>query len=188
MEQEHQPSYVAYEYKEIEAKGERAALLMDCYQSLGWEAEKETASGKIMLRRSRKIINKAELTRLQRNLEACVAEIDALQKSKTSKAAITSLVIGLVGTAFMAGSVFAVTATPPVIWLCILLAVPAFTLWALAPILYPRMVAGQQTAVNLLASHDLGCIPEPGYGLFFFCNFNAAETQRKQFPNTRMLD
>ena len=96
MEQEHQPSYVAYEYKEIEAKGERAALLMDCYQSLGWEAEKETASGKIMLRRSRKIMNKVELTRLQRNLEACVAEIDALQKSKTSKAAITSLVIGLV--------------------------------------------------------------------------------------------
>ena len=97
MEQEHQPSYVAYEYKEIEAKGERAALLMDCYQSLGWEAEKETASGKIMLRRSRKIINKAELTRLQRNLEACVAEIDALQKSKTSKAAITSLVYHFAG-------------------------------------------------------------------------------------------
>ena len=134
MEQEHQPSYVAYEYKEIEAKGERAALLMDCYQSLGWEAEKETASGKIMLRRSRKIINKAELTRLQRNLEAC----------------ITSLVIGLVGTAFMAGSVFAVTATPPVIWLCILLAVPAFTLWALAPILYPRMVAKRTKVVNEL--------------------------------------
>ena len=131
MEQEHQPSYVAYEYKEIEAKGERAALLMDCYQSLGWEAEKETASGKIMLRRSRKIINKAELTRLQRNL-------------------ITSLVIGLVGTAFMAGSVFAVTATPPVIWLCILLAVPAFTLWALAPILYPRMVAKRTKVVNEL--------------------------------------
>ena len=118
MEQEHQPSYVAYEYKEIEAKGERAALLMDCYQSLGWEAEKETASGKIMLRRSRKII--------------------------------TSLVIGLVGTAFMAGSVFAVTATPPVIWLCILLAVPAFTLWALAPILYPRMVAKRTKTVNEL--------------------------------------
>ena len=123
MEQEHQPSYVAYEYKEIEAKGERAALLMDCYQSLGWEAEKETASGKIMLRRSRK---------------------------KTSKAAITSLVIGLVGTAFMAGSVFAVTATPPVVWLCILLAVPAFTLWALAPILYPRMVAKRTKTVNEL--------------------------------------
>lgn len=150
MEQEHQPSYVAYEYKEIEAKGERGSLLLDCYQSLGWEAEKETASGRIMLRRSRKIMNKAELTRLQRNLEACVVEIDALQSSKTSKASITSLVIGLVGTAFMAGSVFAVTAAPPVIWLCVLLAVPGFALWALAPISYPRMVAKRTTVVNKL--------------------------------------
>lgn len=150
MEHEQQPSYVAYEYKEIEAKGERAALLMDCYQSLGWEAETETASGKIMLRRSRKIMNKMELTRLQRNIEACVAEIDALQKEKTAKASIVSLGLGLLGTAFMAGSVFAVTATPPVIWLCILLAVPAFTLWALAPILYPRMVAKRTKIVNEL--------------------------------------
>ena len=95
MENERRPSYVAYEYKEIEARGERAALLMDCYQSLGWEAEKETAPGRIMLRRNSKIMNKVELTRLQRNMEACVAEIDTLQKSKTSKASITSLVIGL---------------------------------------------------------------------------------------------
>lgn len=142
MEQEHQPSYVAYEYKEIEAKGERAALLMDCYQSLGWEAEQGNAPGKIM--------NKAELTRLQRNMEACVAELDAMQKGKTTKASIVSLVLGLIGTAFMAGSVFAVTATPPIIWLCILLAVPAFTLWALAPILYPRMVAKRTKTVNEL--------------------------------------
>lgn len=150
MENERRPSYVAYEYKEIEARGERAALLMDCYQSLGWEAEKETAPGRIMLRRNRKIMNKVELTRLQRNMEACVAEIDTLQKSKTSKASITSLVIGLIGTAFMAGSVFAVTATPPVVWLCILLAVPAFTLWALAPVLYPRMVAKRTKTINEL--------------------------------------
>lgn len=150
MEHEHQPSYVVYEYKEIEAKGERAALLMDCYQSLGWEAEQGNAPGKIMLRRSRKIMNKAELTRLQRNMEACVAEIDAMQKDKTTKASIVSLVLGLIGTAFMAGSVFAVTATPPIVWLCILLAVPAFTLWALAPILYPRMVAKRTKTVNEL--------------------------------------
>ena len=142
MEQEHQPPYVAYDYKEITAKGERAALLMDCYQSLGWEAEQGNAPGKIM--------NKAELTRLQRNMEACVAEIDAMQKGKTTKASIVSLVLGLIGTAFMAGSVFAVTATPPIIWLCILLAVPAFTLWALAPILYPRMVAKRTKTVNEL--------------------------------------
>lgn len=150
MENEHQPSYVAYEYKEIEASGERAALLTDCYQSLGWEAEKESFPDRIMLRRSRKIMNKAELTRLQRNFEACIEEIDTLQKSKKSKAAAVSILIGLVGTAFMAGSVFAVTAQQPVIWLCVLLAIPAFGLWALAPVLYPRMVAKRTGIVNQL--------------------------------------
>ena len=135
MEQEHQPSYVAYDYKEITAKGERAAILKDCYQSLGWEAEQENASGQIMLRRSRKIMNKMELTRLQRNMEACVAEIDALQKEKTTRASIVSLVLGLIGTAFMAGSVFAVT---------------AFVLWILAPVLYPRMVAKRTKVINEL--------------------------------------
>ena len=150
MDNEHQPSYVAYEYKEIKASGERAALLMDCYQSLGWEAENGTAPGRIMLRRSRKIMNKAELTRLQRNFEACIEEIDTLQKSKKSKATAVSILIGLIGTAFMAGSVFAVTAQQPVIWLCVLLAIPAFGLWALAPILYPRMVAKRTSIVNEL--------------------------------------
>lgn len=95
-------------------------------------------------------MNKMELTRLQRNMEACVAEIDALQKEKTSRASIVSLVLGLIGTAFMAGSVFAVTATPPIVWLCILLALPAFTLWILAPILYPRMVAKRTKVINEL--------------------------------------
>ena len=150
MEKETHTSYIAYEYKEISAQGERASLLMDCYQNLGWEIERESGNGKIMLRRSRKIMNKAELTRLQRNLEACVAEIDTLQKSKTSKVSAISLAIGIIGTAFMAGSVFAVTAAPPIIWLCILLAVPAFILWSLAPILYPRMVAKRTKIVNEL--------------------------------------
>lgn len=150
MENEHQPSYVAYEYKEVEASGERAALLIDCYQSLGWEAEKEPPPGRIMLRRSRKIMNKAELTRLQRNFEACIEEINTLQKTKKSKASAVSILTGLIGTGFMAGSVFAVTAEQPMIWLCIILAIPAFGLWALAPILYPRMVAKRTTIVNEL--------------------------------------
>lgn len=150
MEKENHTSYVAYEYKEITAQGERASLLMDYYQSLGWEVQKDSGSGKIMLRRSHKLMNKTELTRLQRNLEACLAEIDTLQKSKTTKASIAALVTGLIGTAFMAGSVFAVTAASPVIWLCILLAVPAFALWILAPLLYPKMVAERTKIVNEL--------------------------------------
>lgn len=151
MDRDGENRFIQYEYKEVFAEGERASLLTDCYESLGWEMDgRDGGTKKIMFRRNRKIVNKMELTRLQRNLEACIAEIDMLQKSKSSKAAVISLTIGLVGTAFMAGSVFAVTASTPVIWLCIILAVPAFGLWALAPILYPRLVAKRSAVVNEL--------------------------------------
>ena len=42
----------------------------------------------LRLKRDRKIVNKTELTRLQRNFEACVREIQSLENSKTSKATI----------------------------------------------------------------------------------------------------
>lgn len=147
MDGTNESRFVAYDYKEVLAQGERAALLTDCYESLGWEVHEKGAE-RILFRRNRKIVNKTELTRLGRNLESCVGEIDTLQHSKTGKASITAISIGLIGTGFVAGSVFAVTASPPIIWLCVLLAIPGFLLWALAPILYPKMVARRSAAVN----------------------------------------
>ena len=44
----------------------------------------------------------------------------------------TALMAGLVGTAFVAGAVFAVTAENPMIWLTVLLAIPGFLLWGAA--------------------------------------------------------
>ena len=97
----------------------------------------------IRMKRDRKIVNKMELTRLQRHFEACVREIEALEKSKTSAATVWALVVGIIGTAFMAGSTFAVTHEPPLIPLCILLAVPGFLGWILPYFLYRRIAAGQ---------------------------------------------
>ena len=54
-----------------------------------------------------------------------------MNRSKTAAALMISLLVGIVGTVFMAGSVFAVTAEPPVLWLTILLAVPGFAGWIL---------------------------------------------------------
>ncbi len=93
----------------------------------------------IRLKRDRKIVNKVELTRLQRNFEACVTEIQTLEKRKTSVATAYALVLGIIGTAFMAGSTFAVTAQPPHIVLCIILAVPGFLGWIFPYFLYKRI-------------------------------------------------
>ena len=51
--------------------------------------------------------------------------------------------MGIIGTAFMAGSVFAVTAEPPRIILSVILAVPAFLGWIIPYFLYKRMVRKQ---------------------------------------------
>ena len=92
----------------------------------------------LYLRRDRKILNKMELTRLQRNFEASMAEIRALKESATAKPLWAALAVGIAGTAFMAGSVFAITAEPPVIWLCALLGIPGCIGWALPYFLYRR--------------------------------------------------
>lgn len=98
----------------------------------------------IQLKRDRKILNKAELTRLQRNFEACVSEIQTLHGRKTSVASVCSLILGVIGAAFMAGSTFAVTAQPPHYILCILLAIPGFLGWILPYFLYKKIM-GKQT-------------------------------------------
>ena len=110
--------FVGNDYKEISASGERASFCLDCYQNFGWLPDERTQEtrGAIVLRRERKIVNKVELTRLQRHFEACMDEITALEKSKTTNAAAAALCVWVVGTAFMAGATFAAVHVPP-LWI-----------------------------------------------------------------------
>lgn len=149
-------NFVGYEYKEIIAESSRISFLLDGYECFGWVLDEKLTENRenknpshpkkevLHLKRNRKIINKMELTRLQRNFEACVKEIEALEKSKTTAATIYALVAGVIGTSFMAGSVFAVTAQPPYIILSVILAVPAFIGWIVPYFLY-RSIARTQT-------------------------------------------
>lgn len=139
--------FVGYEYKEIAASGERAAFCLDCYQSFGWvEDERAVPKGKLVLKRERRIVNKTELTRLQRHFEACMDEIQALERSKTTGATMTAILIGLIGTAFMAGSVFLVTGERPLWAPSFLLAVPGFACWASAYFAY-RSIAARRSKI-----------------------------------------
>lgn len=137
-----QSRYIGYEYKEITVPGRDASLMLDCYESFGWTPDdhRPLTSGRstttLHLKRDRKIINKMELTRLQRNFEACMREIQSLERSKSRAATLSALVVGLVGTAFMAGAVFAVTAQTPHYLLMEVLALPGFVGWALPCFLY----------------------------------------------------
>ena len=138
--------FVAYEYKDITVNTNHLSLYLDSYENFGWEVdekipfERKSTETTLRLKRNRKIINKTELTRLQRNFESSIQEIRTLEKSKTTTATILALVIGLFGTAFIAGSVFAVSSEPPIIWLCIILAIPGFIGWVLPYLVYHQLV------------------------------------------------
>lgn len=137
--------YIGYEYMTIAADGRHAPLYLDCYASFGWipddtrHTEHLPGIVRLTLKRDRKIVNRMELTRLQRHFEACLDEVRSLERAKTRRPTMLSILAGIVGTAFMAGSVFAVTADPPRIALCILLAIPAFAGWILPYFLFLRL-------------------------------------------------
>lgn len=158
-------NYIGYEYKEITVNADQAAMYLDSYENFGWIVEEESSGGKdpyrrknqvkIRMKRDRKILNKMELTRLQRNFEACIHEIDLLERAKTSAATMWAILIGIVGTAFIAGSTFAVTSEPPIVWLCILLAVPGFVGWTLPYFVYRSVVKKQTEKLQPLIEQKL---------------------------------
>ena len=149
-------SFVGYDYKEIHAEGEKMSFYLDCYQSFGWTPDERTSEAalrgreKLTLKRDRKIINKVELTRLQRHFEACIAELKELERSKTTMASICAITVGLCGTAFLAGATFAVVHVPPLILLTVVLAIPGFLGWILPYFLYRTMVRRRTKVVNEL--------------------------------------
>lgn len=106
-------SFVGYEYKELEIKRTMEPMYADSYPSFGWSLEgtgtslKGTGRVTLKFKRDRKIRNKAELSRLQHQFEACAKEIESLESSTVIWPSAAAYVIGLVGTAFLAGSVFA---------------------------------------------------------------------------------
>ena len=128
-------SYIGYEYRDVSVDSNMESLYIDSYECFGWQFEGRQpsllgiTSGTVNLKfkRDRKVINKAELTRLQRHFDSCVSEITRMEQSKTSRASVAAFTIGVIGTAFMAGAVFSYLAG--MIVLCIVLAVPAFVGW-----------------------------------------------------------
>ncbi|MCL2752430.1 MAG: hypothetical protein FWE62_06730 [Firmicutes bacterium] len=147
--------YIGYDYVSVTVGNEKVSMYSDAYENFGWVADDPAKTGlhdhasgipirqftgaaTLKLKRDRKILNKAELTRLQQHFEACMDEIASLENSKTRMATVYSITTGVIGAAFMAGSVFAVTAEPPVVWLCVLLGIPGLIGWALPYLLFKK--------------------------------------------------
>lgn len=107
--------YVAYDYLNVRAERELEPLYKDTYRSFGWTIEGYGASSPgtgtltLKLKRDRRIKSRPLVTELQRKAEGALSEIASLERSKSTNPLVLALTIGIVGSAFLAGSVFAIT-------------------------------------------------------------------------------
>lgn len=88
----------------------------------------------LTFKRDRSLANRAEINRLQLQFENAADTIDKLEESKTTGAAVGGYLIGIIGTVFMACSVFSYLAG--LLPSSIVLAVPGFLGWILSAFLY----------------------------------------------------
>lgn len=142
--------FVAYEYLSINVRSEKEALYVDCYENFGWIltnsnsalVEKEDyyinnsnlSDNKLInlkFKRDRKIKNKVKLLSLQRKLEMALKEMEKLERQPKTAGLISALSIGLVGTVFLAISVFAITAIKPLYLVCALTGIIGLVGWGL---------------------------------------------------------
>jgi len=127
--------FVGYEYTEVEVKRELESFYMDYYPSFGWEFDSRTPSLKSIIdiklkfKRNREIKNKTEVMKQQRQFEKTIKEIQKLEMSKVIKASAVAYVVGIIGTAFMAGAVFSVLASNIV--LCVVLGIIGCIGWVI---------------------------------------------------------
>jgi hypothetical protein len=148
--------FVAYEYKSITAARGLESIYIDGFQNFGWEPDGSTpffssrgrASVMLKFKRERNIKNKGDLARLERQFEDGIQEIETLEKSKTSIAFIAAITVGIVGAAFMAGSVFAYLAG--MLPLMVILTIPGFLGWIFPYFCYTGVKAKQVQKVSPL--------------------------------------
>jgi hypothetical protein len=158
-------SFVSYEYKEVATTGAMEGVYADGYPNFGWKLDGTVPSAlgistvNLKFKRDRKIRNKAELSRLQRQFEQGVGEIMNLERSKTTGAFAAALTIGLIGTAFLAGATIAFIYAEMVL-LMVILAVPGFLGWGLSYLFYRRVSAKKSATVAPLIDQQYDTIYE----------------------------
>ena len=144
-------SYIGYEYITIAAKQDMESFYTDNYTCFGWIVEKITNPlpgvpfVDIKFKRNRKIRNRVELIRLQNQFDSCAKDINALEKSKSTKATIVALSIGIAGAALVTLSVFSYLNDK--ILLMILLAIPGFVGWGLSFVYYKKTYQKKATQI-----------------------------------------
>ena len=153
-------SSIGYEYKEVTVPRNMESEYADGYANFGWEfngtdyALVSETSIVLKFKRDRRIKNKAELNRLEREFESGLHEIVKLERKSTAVVMGSALGLGILGAGFLTGAIFSFIASN--IILGIILLIPAIAGWALGYFSSVRLQAkkSEQTAPQVESRYD----------------------------------
>lgn len=142
--------FIGYEYKNISVPTAIESLYVDSYRAFGWALESSnpdylTKKTDLKFKRDRQISNKAELSRLQRQFDSYADRVASLLAGPAMRASVISIILGVLGCAFLAGATFSYLAGLTVFM--VVFAVPGFILWIVAYPVYRQVrSSGQHNA------------------------------------------
>jgi F0F1-type ATP synthase assembly protein I len=158
--------FVAYEYTTIRVERDLEPLYKDAYANFGWIVEgygpslPNVSTVTLKLKRDRRIKNRPMVLELQRKCENALRSITSLEKAKTTTAMAWSLSLGIVGSAFLAGAVFAIDAD--LIVLSIPLGAIGLVGWLAGYLAHGRVKANKTTQLAPLIDRQYDVVYETG--------------------------
>lgn len=163
----HQDNFVAYEYLNQTVSAAMQNTYVDGYANFGWQLQERKAGTRgvaLVFKRDRAIAHKTELNRLQKTFDQQMARVTRLERTKRTGAQVVGLSVGIIGAAFMAGSVFAWEAA--LVVLSIILAVPGFLAWGTAYLAFRWWQGHQAQKVDPLIDDQYDAIAETSKAAF----------------------
>ncbi len=152
--------FVTYDYITIEVDNTKISLYVDTYENLGWELTNTVSrlfNTELAFKRNRKVTNKKELLKLQRNIEESLYNIARLENSKINKVMISALVLGIPASLVMGGGMALIMTQPDNVKAFIVglaLGVVGLVTCIFNPIIYNKKVARNIRRVNPLIEEE----------------------------------
>ena len=119
--------FVGYEYTCVKVDAANRSMVADAYRNFGWMTVDGARRGMLEFKRDRNLLNRVELTRLQRQFDAHMRELERLERTPARRSSIVGWSVGLAGCVFLGGATFAYLAG--LMALMVVLAVPGFLCW-----------------------------------------------------------
>lgn len=159
MQQSKNLDFIAYEYLSVNVPSEKEPLYMDCYENFGWKVISTKTSGlvdkedyylnnaningkklvNLKFKRNRGISNKAQVMSLQNKCDNALNKINVLENEPHKKGAIYATINAIIGSIFMAISVFAVTSVNPNYLLTGIFGAIGIIIWILSYVIYKQI-------------------------------------------------